>query len=192
MAKRPQSLLAALSSDVARVKYPAIKALRGMSERSPGRLYPHFDFFAGLLGGENNILRWNAMLILGNLASVDADRKLNAILDDYLTPITGPQLIDANNTVSGATAIALARPDLTERIVACVLKVERGHYATPECRNVAIGHALECLARLLPAIADTRPIQRFAQRQVKNSRPATAKNAQRLLSIQSRAQRSGA
>jgi hypothetical protein len=181
MAKRTESLLAALSSDVARVKYPAVKALRGMSERSPGLLYPHFDFFAGLLRSENNILRWNAMLILGNLASVDVDRKLDAILDDYLTPITGPQLIDANNTMGGATAIALARTDLTDKIVAHILKVERGRYATPECRNVAIGHAIECLARLLPAVADARPIQRFARRQMKNSRPATGKKAQRLL-----------
>jgi len=183
MPGRPESLLAALSSDRARVKYPAIKALRAMSERSPGLLYPHFDFFGGLLRGENNILRWNAMLILGNLAAVDADRRLDAMLAGYLAPIAGPQLIDANNTVTGATAIALARPDLTDKIVARILKVERGRYSTPECRNVAIGHAMECLARLLPAIADTRAIQRFAHRQVKNSRPATAKKAQRLLKL---------
>jgi len=183
MPSRPESLIAALSSDVARVKYPAIKALRAMSERSPARLYPHFDFFAGLLRGENNIYRWNAMLILGNLASADTDRKLDAILDEYLAPITGPQLIDANNTMTGATAIALARPDLIEKIVADILKAGRGRYATPECRNVAIGHALECLIRLPPAIAGTRPIQGFAQRQVKNIRPATAKKAQRLLKL---------
>ena len=181
MPAKPEALIAALSSDVARVKYPAIKALRAMSERSPGVLYPHFDFFARLWRGENNILRWNAMRILGNLASVDGERKIDALLDEYLAPIAGPRLIDANNTVTGAAAIALARPDLTGEIVARILKVERGRYATPECRNVAIGHAMECLVRLLPAIADIRPIQRFAQRQVKNSRPATAKKAARLL-----------
>ena len=181
MPKQPESLIAALPSDKARVKYPAIKALRAMSERSPGVLYPHFDFFAGLLGGENNILRWNTMLILGNLAAVDAERKLDAILASYLAPIAGPQLIDANNTMSGATAIALARPELADKVVAHILKAERGRYATPECRNVAIGRALECLARLLTVVPDPRPIQRFARRQVKNSRPATAKKAQRLL-----------
>jgi len=179
----PESLIVALSSKAARVKYPAMKALRTMSERSPLLLYPHFDFFADLLRSENNIYRWNAMLILGNLASVDAGRKLDAMLARYLKPIPGPNLIDANHTVSGAAAIAAARPELADSLVRHILKTERGRYATPECRNVAIGHALECLPRLLPALADPLPIQRFAQRQTENPRPATAKKAHRLLKL---------
>jgi len=128
------ALLAAVSSDVARLKFPAAKALRSLSQRAPDLIYPHFDFFASFLRHENAILRWNAILILGNLATVDGERR-----------------------------------------------VDRTTYATPECRNVAIGHAIDALDRLFPMIADKGAVQRFVTRLMDNPRAATRKRAERFL-----------
>ena len=176
-----ETLLAAVSSDKGRVRLGAIKALRILSERAPYLIYPHFDFFARLLQHRNSILRWNAMLILGNLAAVDGERRTERIMDEYLAPISGPHLIDAANTMRGATAIATAKPHLADRIAARILKVERANYATPECRNVAIGHAIRSLDRLFPTLANKRAVQRFVSRQIDNRRPATRKKAERFL-----------
>lgn len=176
-----EALLAAVSSDTARVKFGAIKALRILSERSPELIYPHFDFFASLLQNKNSILRWNAMLILGNLAAVDEDLRTERMIDEYLAPISGPHLIDAANTMRGATAIAAAKPHLADRIAGRILKVERANYATPECRNVAIGHAINSLERLFPILARKRLVQLFVSRQIGNPRNATKKKAERFL-----------
>ncbi len=108
--KPVESFLADLASPKARVKFGAAKVLRTLSETNPGLLYPHFDLFAAMLGHENAILRWNAILLLGNLAAVDKERRIDCMIDSYLAPITGPHLIDAANTIRGATAIALAKP----------------------------------------------------------------------------------
>src|ERR1019366_2248843 len=64
-------VLAGIGAKRAGVKSGASKALRILSERVPEALYPHFDFFAAMLDHENQILKWNAMLTLANLARVD-------------------------------------------------------------------------------------------------------------------------
>jgi hypothetical protein len=175
------ALLTAVSSDVARVKFGATKALRNLSGRAPDLIYPHFDFFASFLRNENSILRWNAILILGNLAAVDGERRVDRIIDDYLSPISGPHMIDAGNTMRGAAAIGVAKPYLADMIARHILEVERATYATPECRNVAVGHAIESLDRLFPIIAGKRAVQRFVSRQMDNTRTATRKKAERFL-----------
>jgi hypothetical protein len=179
--ERVSELLSALSSEKARVKFGALKSLRLLSEREPELIYPHFDFFVSLLRSENSILRWNAMLILGDLARVDRERRTDQIIENYLAPISGPHLIDAANTMRGATAIAAAQPHLTDKIARAILKVEYATYDTPECRNIAIGHAITSFARLVPMIADTHAIQLFVTRQLDNSRPATRKKAEKFL-----------
>jgi hypothetical protein len=175
------ALLAAMSSDVARLKFPAAKALRNLSQHAPELIYPHFDFFASFLRHENTILRWNAILILGNLATVDGESRVDEIIDAYLSPISGPHLIDAGNTMRGAAAIGAAKPYLADGIARHILQVERATYATPECRNVAIGHAIDALSRLFPMIAGKHAVQRFVTRQTDNTRAATRKRAERFL-----------
>ncbi len=175
------ALLSALSSDVARVRFSAAKTLRDLSERQPENVYPHFDFFVQLRQDQSSVLRWNAILILGNLARADEDGRIDRMLDAYLAPISGPHLIDAANTIRGASVIGAAKPHLADAIAKRVLKVERAVYATPECRNVAIGHAIECIGRILPGIADRRPVHAFVQRQLDNPRAGARKKAERLL-----------
>lgn len=179
--ERIKALMVALSSKSARAKFGAFKTLRALAEREPDLICPHFDRFVSLLGSENSILRWNAMLILGDLARADRERKMDGIIEDYLAPISGPHLIDAANTIRGATAIAASKPHLADKITRAILKVEGANYATPECRNVAIGHAINSFVRLYPSVAEQRAVQLFVLRQLDNGRPATRKKAENFL-----------
>jgi hypothetical protein len=176
-----EAVIAGVGSDKARVKFGAGKVLRVLSEQAPELVYPHFDFFVRLLAHENSILKWNATLVLGNLAVVDRERKLDRILDAYLAPISGPKLIDATKVIRGAAAIALAKPYLADPIAQRILRVERATYRTPECRNVALGHAIRALEQFFAATDDKRSIQLFVSRQTGNSRPATRSKAQKFL-----------
>lgn len=173
-------LLAGLDSPRAGVRFASSKALRLMSAGSPELLYPHFDRFAHLLGGDNQILAWNASLTLANLARVDREGKVEAILAAYLRPIRGPHLITAANAIRGAAAIASAKPHLAGEIARRILAVEGATYATPECRNVAIGHALTALGEIGPALPDPSAVRRLAARQTANPRPATRRKAEQL------------
>ncbi len=174
-------VMAGIGSTRGTVKLGSSKALRLLSERMPELLYPHFDFFTALLEQENLILKWNAILTLANLARVDNQARIERILDHYLESVHGPNLITAANTIRGAAVIGSAIPALLPRIIPAIMRVEDAVYATPECRNVAVGHALEALAVLAPQTNDTRPIRLFAARQLGNPRLATSAKARRFL-----------
>ena len=71
--------------------------------------------------------------------------------------------------------------DLVKRIVPRIMRVERAEYATPECRNVAIGHALRALEELVRLLPDRRGVRLFAARQLGNPRAATSAKARKFL-----------
>jgi hypothetical protein len=161
----PQASIDGVGSRIGRVRLGASKMLRDLSERAPESIYPHFDFFVGLLGGTT--------LTLANLAAVDREGRLDRIMDTYLAPISGPNMIDA--------AIAVAKPHLAPMIAGRILAVERASYATAECRNVAISHAIRALGEFFDALDDKRGVLRFVSRQTENPRPATRAKAERFL-----------
>lgn len=183
-------VLTGVGAKRAAVRFGASKALRILSERVPELIYPHFDFFAALLSQDNHILQWNATLTLANLARVDREAKIEAILDRYLDLISGPNLISAANAMRGAAIIGVAQPRLVKRIVTRIMRVERTDYTTPECRNVAIGHALKALEELVDLLPDRRAVRLFAARQLGNRRPATSAKARKFLKRETKSTKS--
>jgi hypothetical protein len=173
--------LRGLDASEARVKYGSSKALRLASRQSPASIYPHFNRFASLLAGDNTILRWNATRTLGYLAAADCDGQLEKIFARFFAPIRGHEMIGAANTIAAGADIALAQPRLADRISRELLKVETATYATPECRNVAAGHAIRALGRFFELLRRRAPVLAFVRRQLNNPRQATRRHAERFL-----------
>jgi hypothetical protein len=90
-------------------------------------------------------------------------------------------MISAANALRGSALIGVAKPHLVKRIVQRIMCVERANYATPECRNVAIGHALSALGVLADLLPDQRAARLFAARQLGNPRAATSAKARKFL-----------
>jgi hypothetical protein len=174
-------VFAGLNAATAKIRYGCLKVLRLISENNPAVLYPEFDRFVELLDSSNNIFKWGAIIILGNLAAVDAGKKIDRILDRYLEPISGPVMITAANTIGGAAKIALAKPRLADQIVRALLQVEAAYYQTPECRNVALGHAVKALDLIFEQIRDPQPVFAFVERQLRNRRNAVQRKAAAFL-----------
>jgi hypothetical protein len=175
------ALFEGLESKTPRVKYGAAKALRVVSQQSPDVLYPRWDAFVRLLDSDNAFLRWGATQILGDLAAVDRENRFDALADRFFAPISGPEMIGAANAIAAAAGIVLAKPHLADRMVKPILKVERASYRTPECRNVAIGHAIKSFDKWLGHVGNKRPVLAFVTRQLDNPRPATRKKAEKFL-----------
>lgn len=178
--------LRGLESKATRVKYGSSKALRLAAAESPERVYPHFECFARQLAGDNTVFRWNAIWTLGHLAPADTEGRLDRMLRRFCAPISGPELIGAANSIGAAAEIALAKPYLAVRIAHQILKVEHGEYATPECRNVAIGHAIRALSRMQSLVGHDRQVAGFVERQRDNPRPAIRQKAAQFLRRQAR------
>jgi hypothetical protein len=173
--------LEGLSSNKPNIKYGCAKVLNIISEKAPKILYPKIDFFIELLDNDNKILQWNAILIIANLAVVDSKNRFEKIFDKYFSPIRGPIMVTAANVIKGAAKIALAKPRLTEKITKELLKVERAKYQTSECRNVALGHTIKSFDQFFNQIKDKKPVVRLIRKQLKNTRNATRKKAEKFV-----------
>src|SRR2546429_7614319 len=70
---------------------------------------------------------------------------------------------------------------LADEIRKSILAVEQARYATRECRNVAIGHAIRALDVLFPALQNRQGVLSFVRRQRTNPRRATRNKARKFL-----------
>ena len=174
-------IIEGLSADRARIKYGCAKILRLLSEKNPEILYPWFGLFIDLLDSDNSFLKWDAIHVLGNLAAVDSENRFEKVYDRHFAPIPGPVLITAANVIGGAAKIALAKPALTGRVTGEILKVEKARYQTDECRNVALGQAIDSFDRFFNQIEDKRAVIALVQRQLNNTRNSTRKKAEKFL-----------
>jgi hypothetical protein len=167
-------LVEALKVEKRAVKFSYEKVLRGISERRPELVYPYFEVFEDLLDSDNSFLKWGAIITIGNLAAVDEEKKFETIFKKYYAPIAGPAMVTAANIIGSSAKIALAKPELTQRITREILKVEKAKYQSrgkpsPECRNVAIGHAIDSFDKFYEQIDDKKSVITFVKRQLKNT-----------------------
>ena len=169
-----------LASAEARTRYGSARQFLRLSEQDPAQLYPRFDFFVRLLDSPARVLRWNAARILGNLARADTEGRIEPLLDRFLSPICGPEMIGAANVIQGAAAIAVAKPQLAGRIAEAIVGVRHARYATTECRYIAAGHAIQALDRFFASIPEKQPVVAFVHAQLRCPRAATRKKAERF------------
>jgi hypothetical protein len=176
-----QGVIEGLSAKQPSAKYGCEKVLRKIGERQPDLLYPYFDYFTTLLDCDNSFLRWGAILSIANLARADGANRFEPIFDKYFAPIRGPVMITAASVIGGSARIALAKPHLADRIAVQILRVESAEYKTPECRNVAIGHAIDSFDQFFDHIQNKDRIIQFVKKQLQNTRAPVRKRAERFL-----------
>ena len=164
-------------------RYLSLSDALKTSQQSPELLYSHFDRFEELLESKNNIMKWTALQILGNLASVDTDHRIDSILPKIIANLNEGKMTTANNAISALATIAGQRSDLREKICLELLQVENYKYDTNECRNIAIGKVVLSFELLKDCLSSKirEELLQFLTRQSDNSRSATAKKAQSLL-----------
>ncbi len=191
LTERPEEiaqLIAGLQAEKSSAKYAYEKTLRRVSERRPELVCPYFEAFAALLDHENSFLKWGAIMTIANLTAVDAESRFEAIFDRYYAPIAGPTMITAANVIASSPRIVRAKPHLAQRIAQEILKVEQATYEhhgspSPECRNVAIGHALDAFDQFFDLIDDKPVVLAFVKRQLQNTRKQVARKAERFLRV---------
>jgi len=167
-------------------RYAYEKVLRLVSEKKPELIYPYFDTFVELLDNENSFLKWGAIITISNLTCVDSKGKFDKIFTKYYEPVKGPVMITANNIIGSSAKIAKAKPELTQKITHEILKVEKAEYQrkgspSPECRNVAIGQAIDSFDQFFDQIEDKNTVIKFVKHQLKNTRKPVAKRAEKFL-----------
>lgn len=178
------TVLRGISSPAPRVKYGCAKTLRSLSEEIPEQLYPHVEFFIGLLDSDVKILKWNAIDIVANLTRVDKDRKFEGIFKKYYGLLSDEVMITVAHVVDDSAKIARAKPQLTEKITDELLKVEKiplTPHLTQECKNILLGKAIVAFEDYFERIKNKADVVSFVQRQLHNGRNATRVKAAKFM-----------
>jgi len=177
-----------LQSDNPEIKYHCAKQAIALSAKNPAALYPKLDTFVKLLNGDNNVLKWVAIIIIGNLASVDKQNKINKLLPRLIGFLQEKSMITTNNTIRALGQIAASKPKYQAKIFPALLSVQKAKYynkgvLSPECRNIALGKVIDVFAEFKDALAGWPEIVDFIKRQTKNTRPSVKKRAEKLLRL---------
>jgi hypothetical protein len=178
-------LLEGLTHEKGSVKFGCEKILRMVSERKPDLLYPHFEVFCKMLDSDNSFLKWGAVITIANLAVVDDQNRFEKIFDRYYSHVTGRTMVTAANVIAHSWKIALAKPELADKIAREILKSEKTKYEhhgqfSPECGNVVCGHAVDSFDKFYDRIKNKKEVADFVTRQLDNTRKPVAAKARKF------------
>jgi hypothetical protein len=171
-----------LSKD-AKTKYTAQREILKLSYENPKALYEDFDFFVKLLSHSNTIFVWTGLLALGNLSSVDKEKKIDTVLESMIAKLNTGKMITAGNALKSLIVVGKSRPDLANHIAEELIKIKNYEYDTEECRNILLGLLFASIFQIwdnLDSKNKDRLIQ-LANANTSNTRNATAKKAERFL-----------
>ncbi len=179
-------IVEALQLEKSAKKFAYEKALRRLSEIRPELLYPHFDVFVRMLDNENSFLKWGAVMTVANLTAVDSQNRFEDIFKRYYAPISGPVMVTAANVIGSSTRIVRAKPALADAVTKEILRVEKADFLnkgepSPECRNVAIGQAIDAFDQFYDRVGPKNKVLNFVKRQLSNTRKQVAGKAEKFL-----------
>jgi hypothetical protein len=175
-------LLKIIKEDKGSTKFYCDKVIQKISETNPSLVYPYFNEISPLLDSTNNFIKWGATRTISNLIAVDKDKKFDRIYDHYFGMIDSDSMITASNVVGNAWKFVLALPEKEWDITSRLLKVTENTYLnkgelSPECKNIVIGHVIECFDKYYGVSGNQDKMLEFALGQTNNDRKSTAKKA---------------
>lgn len=178
-------VLSGVSSPKAAVRYGCGSVLADLSAKYPEKLYPHMYAFVSLLDSKYRILKWNAMVAIANLCSVDTDKKFDAVFGKYYGFLNDEYLVTVANVVANSGKITIAKPYLIPKITNELLKVENitTPHLTEECKLVIAEHAIKSFNMFFGkmGIEEKTKVLSFVKRSLKSPRKTLTAEAEAFL-----------
>jgi hypothetical protein len=173
-------VITGITSDKPQVKYKSGKILMMLSEESPQILYSKWDHFVDLLGSENTFMKSIGIKILSNLTRVDVKNRFDRIFDKFYGLLNDKSMITAASVVDHSGMIAKAKPKLQNKITNKLFGIDNTHHGL-ECRNIIKGKAILSFGEYFEEARNKKKIVEFVKRELKNTRSATRKKAEKFL-----------
>jgi len=173
-------LLQGILSKEDKTRYTSFKALMFIADEQPGLLYPHWDYFATLINGENAHSKYIGIYLLAALTVVDKDNKFEQIFDKYYGLLNDKSIIPSAHVAGNSGRIAKAKPQLEPKITDRLLSIDKTHH-NPGHRELIKSHAIEAFNEYFEHAEDKKKILEFVKRQLKSKSPKTKNRAKGFL-----------
>ena len=161
------------------LRYNCFKVIFDLCREHGEVLYPHWDYFVGLLDSPNTYHRLSAVQLIAGIAGVDKDDKFDDIYDKYFRLLGDKGTILAAHTALKAGKIAAAKPRLREKITDMLLDIDR-LYPGKQLELVK-GSVIEAFGEYYEDAGDKGAIREFVGNQLHSSSPKTRKLAEAFL-----------
>lgn len=170
-------LLAGLDSTERRVQTGYAELVSLLSEDHPELLAPYIVKFIGNLDAKAPVLKWEAACTLGNLAGVDTEKKIPAILDVMYPFLEHKSIVLANHTVQALSKIAVHNPDRAEEILDKLIE------KAPLFKKTTVGFIITALARYKDYEELLPKIKVFVEPYTESEMKVVAKKAKKTLKV---------
>ncbi len=133
-----------------------------------------------LLSLDNNIIKWNVVVIIANLTTVDKKKKFEKIFRQYYDLMKENVLVTAALIAFNSGTIIIAKPILRQRIISELLKAEQYKLPTKECRNVLAWRTIQCFTECADVVSKNKRVVAYVKKHLSNRRPSTKKAAEQF------------
>jgi hypothetical protein len=168
------------TTDKSQIKYKCGKALMILSKENPKIIYPKWDEFVKLLKSENTFMKSIGITIIANLTRVDTKNKFDKIFNRYYGLLDDDSMITASNIAGLSGVIAQAKPKLQTKITNRLMNIDKTDHSL-ECRNIIKGKVILSFDEYFEETKNKKKIMEFVKGELKNSRPATKKKAEKFV-----------
>jgi len=173
-------LLAGLQVKQETLRYNCSKVLTLLSQKHGEVLYPHWGYFAVMLGSTNTYWKLSAILIIANLTRVDTDNKFETLFDNYYALLDDKSMITAIYIASNSGKIVKSKPHLEAAITNRLLDINQTHH-TSDRKDLIKANIIEALDEYYKQANAKERIIAFVEQQLNSSSPKARKTATRFL-----------
>lgn len=179
-------LIELIKQDKGSIKFYAEKIIRKMSEVEPIKVYPYFQEMIQFIDSPNHFIQWGTIQTIANLVTVDTNKYFDSFYDKYFDLINSSTMVTTANVLEHAWKIVLARPEFENDITKRLINIQNNTYymhdePSPECKNILIGHAIDCFDRYFDISKSKTMILKFVEDSMRNDRKSTVIKASKFI-----------
>jgi len=163
-------------------RYNCVRVFFRALEKQPALFYPYWDNFAKMIDSPNGFYRSTAAQAIAFLIVVDEERHLDAILDAYLGMLDDEKVMVTRYFVQTIHLIPVARPDLREKVIACLLEIENTRH-TESRKSLLKADIISAFDQLYESMSsqEQKEILTFVENEIDSQSPSTRKAAKAFL-----------
>jgi hypothetical protein len=163
-------------------RYNCVRVFFRALEGQPALFYPYWERFAAGIDSQNGFFRSSSTQAIAYLTAVDEERRLDAIFDEYLRMLDDDKVMVARYFVQTIHLIAEARPDLREKVIACLLGIENTRH-TESRKSLLKADIISAFDRLFESLSaqEQKEVLVFVEKEQVSESPSTRKAAKAFL-----------
>lgn len=163
-------------------RYNCVRVFFRALEKQPALFYIYWERFVEGISSPNGFYRSSSTQAIAFLTAVDEQRYLDSILEAYLRMLDDDKVMVARYFVQTIHLIPEARPELREKVIACLLGVENTQH-TESRKSLLKADIISAFDRLFngSSIQEQKDILAFVEKEQAGESPSTRKAAKAFL-----------